>query len=214
MIDVLKQFYGLQPTPPRDLFQFFVWEILSEHALPARRDLAWQALRRLPALTPDAMFRAPAKELLEAVSIAGPHREERVERLRAVVGEFKRHRDKLNADALQRSTLIGATRTLRRLEHTSPAARMRALLFSLDRTVLPLDADVNRVVSRLMGVPKNRQRTRARRWLDQNLSPDISFYRDATISLRHHALHTCLAVAPQCAVCPLRERCPSHGGEA
>jgi endonuclease III len=219
MIDTLKQFYGLQPTPPADLFQFFVWEILSDHALPARRDLAWQALRRLPALTPDAMFRTPAKDLLDAVGIAGPHREDRVDRLRAVVGEFKRHRDLLHADALQRATLLDAARTLRRLEHTSPASRVRALLFSLDRAVLPLDADLNRVVSRLMGMPKNRQRSRARRWLGQSLAPDTprpepapsSTYRDATIYLRHHALQTCLPVAPHCVVCPLRERCAYRG---
>ena len=214
-LDALKQFYGLQPTPPGDLFQFFVWEILSEHALPARRDLAWQALRRLPALTPDAMFRVPAKDLLDVLPPGGPGGsgrsgggEERIERLRALVGEFKRHRDVLQMETLQRVSLLNAARALRRLEHTPRDARTRALLFALGRVVLPLDAEVNRVISRLMGMPKNRQRARARRWLRNRLATEISGYRAATIYLRHHALHTCLPVAPHCGVCPLRTTCP------
>ena len=63
----LATFYGPLAPPPRDLFGFVVWEILSARALPSRRDMAWQALRRLPALTPDAMFRAPKADLQDAL---------------------------------------------------------------------------------------------------------------------------------------------------
>jgi endonuclease III len=210
LIETLHEFYGLQPTPPAELFQFFVWEILSEQALPARRDLAWQALRRLPALTPDAMFRVPAKDLLEVVGTAGPHREEKVERMRAVVGEFKRHRDLLSAEAFTRLGTLGVARALRRLEHASSAARARALLFAAGRTLLPIDEDANRVISRLMGAPDNRRGARARRWLSERLRPELATYRDAIIYIRHHALQTCVKVAPHCSVCPLRHDCPSH----
>ena len=209
MIQTLHEFYGLQPTPPADLFQFFVWEILSENALPARRDLAWQALRRIPALTPDAMFRAPAKELLDAIGIAGPHREDKLERIRAVVGEFKRHRDELSVEALSRAGLLRAARALRRLENVSPAARARAILFVLGRAVIPIDDEINRVVGRLVGMPGNDRRPAARRWLAARLRPDVSSYRDAIIYLRHHAQHTCIKVAPHCGVCPLRRDCAS-----
>jgi endonuclease III len=209
VIAALKQFYGLQPTPPVDLFQFFVWEVLSEHALPARRDLAWQALRRLPALTPDAVFRTPAKDLLDAVGTAGPNREDKVERIRALVGEFKRHRDALRADTLSRAGIVSVGRALRRLEQVPSPARARAMLFSVGRTVLPVDEEVNRVISRLMGAPENRRRPLSRRWLAARLSRDLTTYREAVIYLRHHAQHTCLRIAPHCNVCPLRETCGS-----
>ena len=71
---------GCSRNRPPIPFQFFLWEILSRDALPARRDLAWQALRRIPALTPDAVSRAASKELLDAVALAGPHRDERSSR--------------------------------------------------------------------------------------------------------------------------------------
>ena len=209
MIATLKQFYGLQPTPPADLFQFFVWEVISEHALPARRDLAWQALRRLPALTPDAVFRTPAKELLDAVGIAGPNRDDKVDRIRAIVGEFKRHRQALSAESLSRASMVSVGKTLRRLEHVAPATRARAILFAVGRTVLPVDDDVNRVVSRLMGAPENRRRPLSRRWLAARLPQETAVYRDAVIYLRHHSQHTCLKVGPHCGVCPLNAMCKS-----
>lgn len=207
MIHALREFYGLQPSPPGELFQFLVWEIVSDHALPARRDLAWQALRRLPALTPDAMFRAPARELLDAVGIAGAHREEKVEQLRTLVGEFRRHRNLLDTDALSRTSLLAAARALGRVEHVSRAIRGRALLFSLGHPVLPIDDDVNRVVSRLMGTPDNRRHAAARHWLAAALAREASSHRDGIVYLRHHAHHTCLKAGPHCGVCPLRPSC-------
>ena len=209
MIQALREFYGLQPTPPADLFQFFVWEILSEHALPARRDLAWQALRRIPALTPDAMFRAPSKDLLDAIGISGPHREEKLERMRAVVGEFRRHRDELRNERLAESRLVTAWRSLRRLDHMPAASRERALLFAVGRQVLAMDEDAQRVVARLMGQPHNPRRPAAKRWLADRLQAEAASYRDANIYLRHHAQHTCLKVGPHCGICPLRHDCPS-----
>jgi endonuclease III len=209
LIGALREFYGLQPTPPADLFQFLVWEVLSEHALPTRRDLAWLGLRRIPALTPDAMFRVPAKDLLEVVGLAGPRREEKVERIRAIVGEFKRHRDALDIDVLSRATPVSAARVLRRLEQVPWPARTRALLFALGKVVLPMDDDTSRVVARVMGAPAKRRQQSAKRWLRSRLPLDSPSYKDAVIYLRHHAHHTCLELTPHCGVCPLRKECAS-----
>ena len=88
----LATFYGPLAPPPRDLFGFVVWEVLSARALPSRRDIAWLALKRLPALTPDAMFRAPRGDLQAALAML-PGRDERLDELRAASGHLRRHRD-------------------------------------------------------------------------------------------------------------------------
>jgi endonuclease III len=226
VIDKLREFYGLQPTPPADLFQFFVWEILSRDALPARRDLAWLALKKIPALTPDAMFRAPAKTLLDAVGLTGPYREEKVERIRATVGEFKRHREHFYGDALQRAGVLRAARALGKFSHLELEIRQRAQLFASRALVLPIDDEISRVVNRLLGDPepvssgrgqrpareKNRYRRQARRWLMERLPSHVDAYRDAVIYLRHHAQHTCVVIGPHCNVCPLRLECRSVQG--
>jgi hypothetical protein len=63
LLNALQKFYGALPPPPRDPFTLFVWEVLSVHSTPRKRDAALAALKRIPALTPDAMRRAPQKKL-------------------------------------------------------------------------------------------------------------------------------------------------------
>lgn len=227
-IRLLREFYGLLAHPPAEPFQFFLWEILSRDALPARRDLAWQALRRIPALTPDSVFRAPTKALLDAVGQAGSHRDERVELIRATVGEFKRHRDEFDADRMREARLLKAARTFQRLEHLSKDVRDRALLFAAGHAVLPTDDGIARVVARLEGTAHEaagaelstlrrhqwapalaRQRRTARRSLADTLPRDVETYREAVVYLRHHAHQTCVAVGPHCGVCPLAPSCES-----
>lgn len=207
MIRALREFYGLQPAPPSELFQFCVWEILSEGALPARRDLAWQALKRIPALTPDAMFRVPAKELLDAIGMAGPRREEKLDRIRDTVGEFRRQRELLGSERLRGAAPLAAARALRRLPHLSRDRRARAHLFVLDAHVLPFDEAMRRVVSRLIDDGTSMTRPAARAWLLQQLAGEAADVRDAVLYLRHHAQQTCVTVAPHCGVCPLRSTC-------
>jgi endonuclease III len=223
----LRDFYGVLPHPPVEPFQFFMWEILSADALPARRDLAWQALRRLPALTPDAVFRTPSKTLLDVVGLIGSHRDERVEHIRATTGEFKRHRDLFDPEAFTAAGLAGATRALRRLTHLPRETLDRALLYAGGYAVLPLDDASARVVARLEGtaIPISggaegfilkrarwagelrRQRRRSRKTLAAVLPRDVTVYREALVYLRHHAQHTCIAVGPHCKVCPLAKAC-------
>src|SRR2546428_12658069 len=77
LLDALRKFYGALPKPPRDPFTLFVWEVLSMHSTPQKRDAALGALKRIPALTPDAMWRAPQKKLEESGKLAGADGEQR-----------------------------------------------------------------------------------------------------------------------------------------
>src|SRR5438874_3276455 len=90
LIDALQKFYGALPSPPRDPFGLFVWEVLSVHSKPRQRDVAFGALRRIRALTPDAMWRAPQKKLEDSVALAGPYGEQRLRALRTGVDRFRR----------------------------------------------------------------------------------------------------------------------------
>ena len=59
--------------------------MLSVHSTPRKRDAAFGALKRIRALTPDAMWRAPQKKLEESVALAGPYAEQRLRALRTGV---------------------------------------------------------------------------------------------------------------------------------
>src|SRR5207249_9026667 len=93
IVGALQKFYGALPSPPRDPFTLFVWEVLSVHSTPRKRDAAVAALKKIPALTPDAMWRAPQKKLEAAVAVAGPYVELRLLALRKGIDHFRRAPD-------------------------------------------------------------------------------------------------------------------------
>src|SRR5205823_14099566 len=145
LIDALQKFYGALPSPPRDPFGLFVWEVLSVHSTPRKRDAALAALRRIRALTPDAMWRAPQKKLAESVALAGPYAEQRLRALRAGVDRFRREPD---LPQIIRGPLAPARRSLKGVPQMGEGGAYRMLLFAADHPVLPVDAPLSRVARR------------------------------------------------------------------
>src|SRR2546426_11075320 len=146
LLDALRKFYGALPKPPRDPFTLFVWEVLSMHSTPQKRDAALGALKRIPALTPDAMWRAPQKKLEESVRLAGPYGEQRLRALRTGVDIFRRT-PKL--PSIIRGPVTSARRALTGLPQMGEGGAYRMLLFAADQPVLPIDARLSRVARRL-----------------------------------------------------------------
>ena len=207
LLAALERFYGPLPTPPTDPFRVYVWEALSTQTAPGRRDAAYAALQRIPALTPDALVRASRATLTSAVAHAGSYAEQRIQALMAAADRFRRTPGLAGA-------IRGSIRTARRAAATLPRAGEgsvhRLLLFGGQHCVLPLDRDVLRVGRRLgfgstptgPGTPR-----RVRRAMEDGLPAFHETFARAAVYLRHHALHTCTD-EPHCGVCPVAGRCP------
>ena len=209
LLDALQKFYGALPKPPRDPFTLFVWEVLSTHSTPQKRDAALGALKRIPALTPDAMWRAPKKKLEESVKLAGPYGEQRLHALRTGVDIFRRT-PKLAS--IIRGPITSARRALKGLPQMGEGGAYRMLLFAADQAVLPVDARVSRVARRLgygdtQGDFAKTARS-VREAVSNQLPPDIEAYRRAFLYFSHHGAATCTEADPHCAVCPLLSDCP------
>jgi endonuclease III len=209
LVSTLQKFYGALPTPPRDPFTLFVWEVLSVHSTPRKRDAALSALKRIPALTPDAMWRAPQKTLQNAVGLAGPYLEQRHSALRTGVSLFRRTRD---LPAVIRGPLPAARRALKPLPQLGESGAHRMLLFAAGHRILPVDARVSRVARRLgYGSASGDFRRQARsvqKALEQELPRSLDAFRRAFVYLSHHGASTCTETEPHCLVCPLRKDCP------
>ena len=205
----LRKFYGVLPVPPRDPFVLFVWEVLSVHSTPRKRDAALAALKRIRALTPDAMWRAPQKKLEESVALAGPYLEQRLRALRGGVDVFRRAPD---LPTLIRGPLAAARRALKPLPQLGETGAHRMLLFAADHPILPIDARVNRVGVRLgYGEPMDdfRKSSRAvQAAMTRELQPTAETFRHAFVYLSHHGAATCTEADPHCTVCPLLDECP------
>ena len=195
--------------PPHDPFTLFVWEMLAVRSTPRKTEAALGALRRIRALTPDAMWRAPQAKLEAAVALAGPYLEQRLSALRTGVDLFRRSP---TLPALIRGCLPAARRALKRFPQLGEAGADRMLLFATDHPVLPVDARVNRVGRRLgYGEASEDFRKSARSVQDgltRELPPSVETVRRTFLYLSHHAAATCTEADPHCTVCPLLSECP------
>ena len=209
LVGALRKFYGTLPTPPADPFQLFVWEVLSVHSVPHKRDAAMSALRRHRALTPDAMWRAAQKKLEDSVRLAGPYLEQRVNALRTGVDTFRRN-PKLAVTV--RGPLPAARKALKGMPQMGEGGAYRMLLFAADHCVLPVDARVSRVATRLGYGEKQATFSKTARAIREAVSAElpetVDAYRRAYLYLDHHGSATCTEADPHCHVCPLVTNCP------
>ena len=211
LLSALKSFYGTLPSMPRDPFTLFVWEVLSAHSTPRKRDASLAALKRLPALTPDAMSRAPRKKLEECVMLAGPYSENRLQALRTGVDLFRRSPD---LPTVIRGPLAAARRAIKPLPQLGATGAHRMLLFAADHPILPVDARVSRVGRRLgygeAAADFKKQSRSVQNAMTRELPSSADAYRQAFLYLSHHGGATCTESDPHCSVCPLIKECP-HG---
>jgi endonuclease-3 len=209
IVNALQKFYGVLPPPPRDPFTLFVWEVLSVHSTPRKRDAAMAALKRIPAMTPDSMARAPAKKLEESIRLAGPYGENRITALRTGVDLFRR---KPALPKIIRGPLPAARRALKPFPQLGETGAHRMLLFAADQLILPVDARVSRVGRRLgygeAAADFRRQSRSVQDAFVRELEPSADAYRHAFLYLSHHGGATCTERDPHCSVCPLLEDCP------
>jgi len=209
MVTELQRFYGPLSPLPRDPFTLFVWEVLAVHTTPRKRDAALAALKRIPALTPDSMWRAPQKKLEESVKLAGPYTENRLNALRTGVDIFRRTP---SLPTLIRGPLAAARRAIKPLPQLGETGAHRMLLFAADHRILPVDARVSRAGCRLgYGEASDEFRKQSRSVqaaLTRELPPSIDAFRRTFLYLSHHGAATCTEADPHCPVCPLVKDCP------
>ena len=201
-------FYGPLPHPPTDPFAFYVWEVLGTKTTPGRRDTALNALRRIPAMTPESLRRVGRGRLETIVRQCGPFVDERLSALDAGIDVFRRQRD---FTGRLKARLRLAWLSSRDLPHLGHAGALRLLLFAGPHTLVPVDQDIARLAVRLGLVPPHanlRRLTReVRRRLGGLLPKDSSGRRRAVQYLFHHAHTGCIETDPHCGVCPLRREC-------
>ena len=209
ILDALQTFYGALPPPPRDPFTLFVWEVLSVHSTPRKRDASLAALKRIPAMTPDSMWRAPQKKLEQSVKLAGPYSENRLQALRTGCELFRRAPQ---LPAIIRGPLPAARRALKPLPQLGETGAHRMLLFAADHPILPVEARISRVGRRLgygEAAPDFRKQARSvQEAMVKELPASADAYRRAFLYLSHHGGATCTESDPHCIICPLVKDCP------
>jgi endonuclease III len=208
IVEELARFYEPQPEPPRDAFGFYLWYVLGQRTVPAKRDAAMAALKRIPALTPDSLWKAPRAKLQAAIAHVGPP-EERLHAVISGVEVFRHYRD---IDRRVRGPILQARRATRLLKPLGPVGAQWMLLAAGGHPILPRHAGVGRVAMRLgvVAPPSSDpalSQSRAARALAAMVPRDVRFLKAALFYLSHHAAVTCTVTEPHCRVCPLAVDC-------
>lgn len=205
----LQAFYGVLAAPPTDAFALFVWEILSNHSTPKKRDAAFDSLKRQRLLTPEAMWRAAAQVLEEAVGRAGPYRDQRLLTLRKGVEVFQQTPTLCELLKGPLSSAMFLVKQLPRMSGDSGAYRM--LLFAGGHALLPVDARVGRVATRLGYGENHSNFGKTAKTIRQAVAHELTSsdsYRRTYIYLAHHGAMMCTEAHPRCDECPLVKECP------
>jgi len=209
LVGRLKKFHGAVPAPPSDPFALFVWQVLFNHSTPKKRDAAVAGLKRLRALTPDGMWNASPKALAECVHRAGPFGEYRMMALRKGVEVFRRDLDLPGALAGPVPAALRKLKVLPRMSGDGPAYCM--LLFAGGQAVLPVNARVARVATRLGYGEMASAFPKIAKSIRQAVAPElgdrVAVYRDAYVYFEHHGSATCTETDPACDRCPLLKEC-------
>jgi endonuclease III len=209
LVGRLKKRYGKLPAPPTDPFALFVWQVLFNHSTAKKRDAAVAGLKRLGALTPDGMWNASPKALADCVHRAGPFGEYRLLALRKGVEVFRRESDWPDVLAGPVPAALRRLKALPRMSGDGPAYSM--LLFAGGQAVLPVNARVARVATRLGYGQLSSAFPRIAKSIRQAVAPELPHraeaYRDVYVYFEHHGATTCAETDPQCDECPLLKEC-------
>ncbi len=189
----------------RKPFSTLIRTILSQATNDKNSRKAFRNLSEKFKMAPKALAEADEEEIEKAIRIGGLYRNKsRVikELSRVIVEEFDG-----TLDFIYLSPLEEARKLLMTLPGIGPKTADVVLLFSANKSVLPVDTHVNRVSKRLGLVSSNADYERIRLTLESLYSPKD--YLDAHLLLIMLGRKYCKARNPLHKSCPVNMLCPS-----
>ena len=207
---ILRILRGEFPLPdwantPKEPFSTLIRTVLSQATNDKNRDKAFRNLSEKFEITPKALAEADVKEIEKAIRIGGLYRNKsRV--IRELSGVIVEKFDGA-LDLVCSSPLEEARGLLMALPGVGPKTADVVLLFSANKSVLPVDTHVSRVSKRLGLVASNADYERIRLALESLYSPED--YLAAHLMLIMLGRKYCKARNPSHESCPVNMLCPS-----
>jgi endonuclease III len=155
------------------------------------------------------MWKAARGTLEDIVALVGPYRDQRLLGLRKGVGLFRLNPQLTSAIS---GPVPAALRALKGMPQMGEAGAYRMLLFAGGQSVLPVDARVARVATRLGYGEKSTNFSKMAKSIRQAVAPELpatgNSYRQAYLYFEHHGATICTETDPGCGACPLLSDCP------
>ena len=195
-------------APPRsvDPLDELVLTVLSQHTSDLNAGRAFAELKRVFPRGWASVARAPTDRVAESIRRGGLA-DVKAPRIQAILREIKRREGAYELTSLTEMTDREARDYLTSLPGIGPKTAAVVLSFALGRDALPVDTHVHRVSRRLGLIPPRTSAERADRLLHA-LVPD-GLRTSLHVALIRLGREICKAPMPRCAICPLRDLCPT-----
>jgi len=195
-----------QRTP----FKTLIRTVLSQATASRNAARAFENLSRKFSITPQILAKADAKEIEEAIKVAGLYRN----KSKAIKNISQVILEQFNGslDFIYTSQLEEARKMLLTIPGVGPKTADVTLLFCAKKPTLPIDTHVNRVSKRLGITPSKADYEETRRSLQLLYKPKD--YLAVHLLLIALGRKYCKAKKLLCKLCPVSELCPSkHIGD-
>jgi endonuclease III len=201
----LSEHYGRPAAthPSGRPLDVLVETILSQHTSDRNSHRAFLSLRRAFPRWAD-ICSAQVQDIEAAIRCGGLAKQKAL-RIQAVLRLIREREGKLSLARLNRLTDEEAYAYLAGLPGVGGKTACCVLLFSLGRTVMPVDTHIHRIVKRLGWIDERATPAAARRVLEQRLLPGQLYWKH--VLLIAHGRQTCIAIRPRCGECPVRAYC-------
>ncbi len=202
---LLRRFGELDPPRATDPLDELVLTVLSQHTSDLNAERAFASLRAaFP--TWATVVEAPAVDVADAIR-SGGLANTKAPRIQAILHEVAEREGTYSLDRLRAMSDAEARDYLTSLPGIGPKTAAVVLSFALGRDAMPVDTHVHRVTRRLGIVPDKASAERADRLL-HDLVPE-GLRTPLHVAFIRLGREICKAPTPRCAVCPLKDLCPT-----
>jgi endonuclease III len=200
-----RRFGELIPPRASDPLEELILTVLSQHTSDVNAERAFTSLR---AVYPswEGVVAAPEAAVADAIR-SGGLANTKAPRIQAILREVHDLEGSYDLSRLRDLTDSEARAYLTSLPGIGPKTAAVVLSFSLGRDAIPVDTHVHRVARRLGLVPATASAERADRLL-HDLVPEGLRTR-LHVGLIRLGREICKAPTPRCAVCPIKDLCPT-----
>lgn len=204
--DDLNDLYGpFVLHPDREPLDQLIATILSQHTSDVNTARSWASLReRFP--TWDAVIAAHPEEVADAIRMGGLANQ-KAPRIQNVLEEIHDRTGGFDLGFLAAMPLEEAKAWLTALHGVGPKTAACVLLFALGRPAQPVDTHVHRLALRIGLVPPKTTAERSENILEALLGDNPQTTYAAHKGLIAHGRAICVARAPRCPICILKDRC-------
>ena len=202
----LEKYFGpLEAPRAADPLDELVLTVLSQHTSDLNAERAFASLRAAYPTWGDVVA-APAGEVADVIR-SGGLANTKAPRIQSILREVHEREGAYDLSGLRAMDDEQARAYLTSLPGIGPKTAAVVLSFALGRDRMPVDTHVHRVTKRLGIVPAKASAERADRLL-HDLVPD-GLRTPLHVGFIQLGREVCKAPTPRCAVCPLRDLCPT-----